>query len=69
MDPKKIMETCGTWRSCLNIKLGNIEKALEDLKKAIEINKETYTELAKRETYFDTVRGDSRFMTIVQGKL
>jgi tetratricopeptide (TPR) repeat protein len=53
-------------RSCLNIKLGNIERALEDLQKAIEINKEIYAELAKRETYFDTVRGDKRFIAIVQ---
>ena len=50
------------------MKIGNIERGLEDLRKAVEINKDTYVELAKRESYFDTIRGDSRFTAIVQGK-
>lgn len=55
-------------RSCLNIKICNFERGLDDLRKAIEINKETYTELAKRETYFDAVRNDDKFIAILQGK-
>ena len=47
---------------------GNIELGL-DLKKAIEIKKETYAELAKRESYFEPVRHDQRFIYIVEEKL
>lgn len=56
------------WRSCLNMEKGNIQRGLEDLRKAVEINKDTYVELAKRESHFDTIRGDKRFTAIVQGK-
>lgn len=68
----KLIDSYGdVWylKSCINIMNGNIEIGLENLKKAIEIKKETYAELAKRETYFEPIRHDRRFISIVGEKL
>jgi tetratricopeptide (TPR) repeat protein len=53
-------------RSCLNMIIGKIEIGMENLEKAMNLGgKETYSELAKRETYFDSVRDNPRFIGIV----
>ena len=68
----KLLDSYGdVWylRLCINMMNGNIEVGLENLKKAIKIKKETYAELAKRETYFEPVRHDQRFISIVEEKL
>ena len=55
-------------RSILNIMVGNIEEGLENLRQAVKINKEPYIEFARRETYFQPLIHDKRFIAIVGGK-
>jgi tetratricopeptide (TPR) repeat protein len=53
---------------CKN-KKGNVEDCLADLKKAIEIGKETCVELARIDQHFNNIRGDRRFKIIVSGSV
>jgi tetratricopeptide (TPR) repeat protein len=42
-----------------------VELALENLQRAIELEPETYRELAKTDTDFDGIRGDVRFQELL----
>jgi tetratricopeptide (TPR) repeat protein len=54
-------------RACINMEMGNINTGLDNLERAILISKKMYTELAKRETYFKSVKDNSRFIALVNG--
>ena len=54
-------------RACISMEMGNINIGLDNLERAIVISKKMYTELAKRETYFKSVKDNSRFIALVNG--
>lgn len=51
-------------RACSKVKKGDIEDGLDDLKKAIGIDK-NYIELAKQDKDFGGIRNDERFKALV----
>jgi tetratricopeptide (TPR) repeat protein len=45
---------------------GNVEQAIENLQQAISLNSDTYRELAKTDSDFDSIREDERFQALIQ---
>ena len=53
-------------KACAYSLQNNIELALENLQKAIQINPEKYRELAKTDSDFENIRHDPRFQALIQ---
>ena len=53
-------------KACCYALQGNIEQALENLQKAINLNPDQWREWAKTDSDFDSIRGDERFQTLIQ---
>lgn len=54
------------YKACCNNRKGDIENSLSDLKKAIEIDREKYTKLAKVDICFENVRNNERFQKLLK---
>jgi len=52
-------------RASCNVKKGDIESGLADLKSAIEIGREEYIALAKQNKHFESIRNDQRFKILI----
>jgi tetratricopeptide (TPR) repeat protein len=52
-------------KACSFALQNQVELALENLQRAIELEPETYREMAKTDTDFDGIRGDVRFQELL----
>ena len=52
-------------RASSNVKQGDLENGLSDLKNAVEMGKKAYIELAKQDKNFDSIRNDERFKLLI----
>ncbi|HBY76505.1 MAG TPA: hypothetical protein DEG47_05735, partial [Cyanobacteria bacterium UBA11148] len=53
-------------KACCYALQGNVALALENLERAIKPNPEKYREMAKTDSYFDTIRDDIQFQVLIQ---
>jgi mannose-6-phosphate isomerase-like protein (cupin superfamily) len=50
--------------ACIEARLGNTEAALEQLKRAVDVDRETATKYAAEDEDFDSIRNDPRFLAL-----
>jgi tetratricopeptide (TPR) repeat protein len=55
-------------KACCYALQGNIDLALENFQQAIHLNSEKCRQMAETDSDFDSIRGDSRFQALMQGK-
>jgi tetratricopeptide (TPR) repeat protein len=56
-------------KACSYALQGNIEQAIENLQQAINLSPDEYREMAKTDSYFDSIREDERFQLLIQEPL
>jgi tetratricopeptide (TPR) repeat protein len=52
-------------RACAKVRNGQIESGINDLEKAVEIGKDYYVEMAKRDSDFESIRDEERFKAVL----
>jgi tetratricopeptide (TPR) repeat protein len=53
-------------KACSYALQGNVEQALENLQPAIALSPDKYREMAKTQSFFDSIREDERFQALIQ---
>ena len=52
-------------RACAKVRNGQIESGINDLEKAVEIGKDYYVEMAKKDSDFESIRDEERFKAVL----